>query len=126
MDALLDSVLKALYDRRSKVIAETGRDPRPEMERWQWRFGPAARQALLYQVVDALGADNVVFATDFPHPDAKYPEAVQRFLDLPRVGIDDKRRIMWDNAVRLYGFDAASLPTVSSPSAAGAEQTVAG
>lgn len=50
MDALLDSVLKALYDRRSKVIAETGRDPRPEMERWQWRFGPAARQALLYQV----------------------------------------------------------------------------
>jgi len=65
---------------------------------------------LLYQVVDALGDANVLFATDFPHPDARYPEAVERFLALPRVDDDSKRRIMWDNALRFYGFDAASLP----------------
>jgi predicted TIM-barrel fold metal-dependent hydrolase len=81
-------------------------------------------EALLYQVIDALGVDNVVFATDFPHPDAKYPEAVERFLELPRVSTDDKRTIMWDNAVRFYGFDAASLPS-ASPAASGTEQSVA-
>lgn len=67
-------------------------------------------ETLLYQVIDVLGDRNVVFATDFPHPDAKYPEAVKRFMDLPRVDTETKHTIMWDNALRLYGFDEATLP----------------
>jgi predicted TIM-barrel fold metal-dependent hydrolase len=58
---------------------------------------------LLYQVVDAVGDGNVIFATDFPHPDAKYPNALASFLQLPRVTEDSKRRILWDNALRFYG-----------------------
>jgi uncharacterized protein len=65
---------------------------------------------LLYQVVDVLGDSNVIFATDFPHPDSKYPHAVSDFLDLPRVPIETKRKMMWDNALRFYGFDEATLP----------------
>jgi uncharacterized protein len=60
---------------------------------------------LLYQVVEAVGGQNVIFATDFPHPDAKYPNAVKSFLGLPKVSDDIKRQILWDNAIRFYGFD---------------------
>ncbi len=70
-------------------------------------------EALLYQVVDYLGPDNVIFATDFPHPDAMYPHAVRCFLDLPRVGPDVKRRILWDNPLRFYGLDGERLPRAS-------------
>jgi predicted TIM-barrel fold metal-dependent hydrolase len=59
---------------------------------------------LLYQVIDALGDANVLFATDFPHPDSKFPLAVKLFMELPKVDLAVKRKIMWDNALRFYGF----------------------
>ncbi|MEX1007775.1 MAG: amidohydrolase family protein [Acidimicrobiia bacterium] len=65
---------------------------------------------LLYQVVDALGHENVLFASDFPHPDAKYPTAVKQFLELPKVSTEVKAQILWDNALRFYGFDEDALP----------------
>jgi uncharacterized protein len=69
-----------------------------------------ADEDLLFQVIEVLGDRNVLFATDFPHPDAKYPNAVKQFLELPRVSSDEKRRILWDNALTFYGFDASTLP----------------
>jgi len=36
---------------------------------------------------------------------AKYPKAVQRFLALP-LSSQAKRKCLWDNCAKLYGFDA--------------------
>ena len=47
--------------------------------------------------------DNVVFSTDYPHADSKYPLAVERFLEMP-LSDDVKRKFLWDNCARLYGF----------------------
>jgi len=66
-------------------------------------------EELLYQVVDVVGDAKVIFATDFPHPDSRYPNAVKSFLGLPRVPDESKRRILWDNAIRFYGFGDADL-----------------
>jgi predicted TIM-barrel fold metal-dependent hydrolase len=49
--------------------------------------------------------DNVVFSTDYPHADSKYPHAVERFLELP-LSNKAKRKCLWDNCAKLYGFDA--------------------
>jgi predicted TIM-barrel fold metal-dependent hydrolase len=54
-------------------------------------------------VHDLMGVGNVVFSTDFPHPDCKYPGAVARFLELP-LPDDAKRAILWDNCARYYGL----------------------
>ena len=54
-------------------------------------------------VFDLIGVDNVVFSTDFPHPDCKYPGAVARFLELPLPDAA-KRAILWDNCARYYGL----------------------
>ena len=48
-------------------------------------------------------ADNVVFSTDFPHSDCAWPNASKAFLELP-MRDDQKRRILWDNCQRMYGF----------------------
>jgi predicted TIM-barrel fold metal-dependent hydrolase len=56
-------------------------------------------------VAEAVGDDHIVFATDFPHPDAKYPKAVESFLALPGVSRQSQRKILWDNPMRLYRFD---------------------
>lgn len=54
--------------------------------------------------VIALGwEDNVVWNTDYPHPDAPDPDkALDAFLEQP-ISEEAKRKILWDNAVRLYG-----------------------
>jgi predicted TIM-barrel fold metal-dependent hydrolase len=57
------------------------------------------------QYVDVFGADNLVFSTDYPHADSKYPRAVRSFLGLPLPDAD-KRRILWDNWSRLYDIPA--------------------
>jgi predicted TIM-barrel fold metal-dependent hydrolase len=64
-------------------------------------------ETLLHSAIDALGDENILFATDYPHPDSKYPNVVSSFLELPRVSLDSKRRIMWDNALRFYNLDAS-------------------
>ena len=54
--------------------------------------------------VEQFGDDNLVFSTDYPHGDSKYPDAVTGFLDLPGVSEESKRKILWDNWARLYGL----------------------
>jgi len=46
---------------------------------------------------------NVVFSTDYPHLDVKYPHSVKTFLTLP-LSEQTKRKCLWDNCARLYGF----------------------
>jgi len=55
------------------------------------------------QVIDAIGDNNIVTATDFAHPEGRqYAWAVKEIMALPGVSDDSKRKIMWDNALRLY------------------------
>jgi len=54
--------------------------------------------------VDWLGNDNVVFSTDYPHADSKFPHAVDRLLTLP-LSDESKRKFLWDNCARLYNIE---------------------
>jgi predicted TIM-barrel fold metal-dependent hydrolase len=63
-----------------------------------------ADEAMLAPVIALLGDERIVFSTDYPHPDSKYPHAVESFLALSGVSDDSKRRILWDNALALYGM----------------------
>jgi len=59
------------------------------------------------QVIDVMGNDNIVTATDFSHPEGRrYAWAVKELLELPGVTEESKRKIMWDNALRLYPIQA--------------------
>ncbi|HLX87845.1 MAG TPA: amidohydrolase family protein, partial [Acidimicrobiales bacterium] len=48
-----------------------------------------------------FGDDNVVFSTDYPHADSKYPRATESFLELP-FDSATKQKILWDNYTKLY------------------------
>jgi len=54
-------------------------------------------------VIDAIGDDRIVFSTDFPHGDSKFPRAVESFLRLP-ISEESKRKILWDNCAAYYGL----------------------
>jgi len=66
-------------------------------------LGVEADEGPVKYYVDWFGDDNLVFSTDYPHGDSKYPDSVQEFLGLP-IPDETKRKILWDNWCRLYGM----------------------
>jgi predicted TIM-barrel fold metal-dependent hydrolase len=59
-------------------------------------------RALKY-VVEELNGENIVWNTDYPHPDAIEPERALPDFDGQPISDEAKRKILWDNAVKLYG-----------------------
>jgi predicted TIM-barrel fold metal-dependent hydrolase len=60
-----------------------------------------ADEDFVKQVIDYMGDDTIVFSTDWPHGDSKYPHAVESFMQLP-ISAESKRKILWDNCARYY------------------------
>jgi len=64
-------------------------------------------------VIRWMGDDRILWESDFPHMDSKYPHATQEFIDLlpDQLSNDSKRKIFWDNAVDFYRFPDDYMPT---------------
>ena len=58
--------------------------------------------ALKY-AVDHLNGDNIVWNTDYPHLDGIEPQKALPEFDAQPISEPAKRKILWDNAVKLYG-----------------------
>lgn len=60
----------------------------------------------LKSVVDTLGADRIMFETDFPHPTCLYPDAIGA-LELAMKDVDrkDVKAIVQDTAASVYKID---------------------
>lgn len=64
--------------------------------------GDADEKALKY-AADYTDGERIVWNTDYPHPDAPDPDkALDQMLDQP-ISDEHKRKILWDNPVKLYG-----------------------
>lgn len=76
-------------------------------------------------VIRWLGDEHIVYESDFPHPDSKYPDSTRTFLDLYPEALSDesKRRILWDNPIDLYRLPEAYIPSELHDVTAAAAQT---
>ena len=63
-----------------------------------------ADEYLAADMLARLGDNNVVFSTDYPHPDSAFPHAVEELLALEEISPKAKKKILWDNCARLYGL----------------------
>ena len=57
------------------------------------------------KLLDELGTENVMWGSDFPHPDGIWPDS-QVFIDreLGHLPENVRKKIVCDNAAALYGF----------------------
>jgi predicted TIM-barrel fold metal-dependent hydrolase len=72
-------------------------------------IGTDVDEELLKTVVEEIGDDNIVMSVDYPHADGPFPNGIKEFLELPGVSLDSKKKIMWQNCLRLYGFSESQL-----------------
>ena len=58
--------------------------------------------------IEHVGADYLTMATDYPHSDCigKFPDrTVGDLTQNDRISTEARRKILWDNPVRLYGLE---------------------
>ncbi len=62
------------------------------------------------RLLDLLGEDNVMWGSDFPHPDGVWPDS-REFIDRELGGLAPatRRKLVCENAARLYGFPVQSV-----------------
>lgn len=53
-------------------------------------------------VVDRLGAERVIYASDYPHWDAEFPDSVNKIRDRDTLSEAAKSAILGDNAAKLF------------------------
>lgn len=63
--------------------------------------------ALAGWVAGRVGADHLMWASDFPHPDAVFPGAVEAFLEEGTEGMTQEQldTVMWDTPLRFYRLE---------------------
>jgi len=65
-------------------------------------------ERLVPKYIDDIGVDNILVETDVPHPTCLYPGPREHFDKvLAGVSPEAKRKIIHDNAAKLYGLDRA-------------------
>jgi predicted TIM-barrel fold metal-dependent hydrolase len=60
------------------------------------------------ETVNAMGTDHVVWASDFPHPEAPWPHAVDGFLGRG-LSPSEEAAVLWSTPGALYRVDVTSL-----------------
>ncbi|MCH8191364.1 MAG: amidohydrolase [Chloroflexi bacterium] len=84
-------------------VAELSKKP-SEYLKTNCYFSVEADEEPAKYFIDRFGDDNLVFSTDYPHGDSKFPYSLKGFAALP-ISESSKRKILWDNCVRLYKLE---------------------
>ncbi|HEX2828191.1 MAG TPA: tripartite tricarboxylate transporter substrate-binding protein [Burkholderiales bacterium] len=58
---------------------------------------------MVKMVSEFLGDHLLMFSTDYPHPESRFPESVDLALGWKEVNAGLMRKILWDNAVSAFG-----------------------
>ncbi len=61
-------------------------------------------EALLPQTIDYIGDDRFMFASDFPHWDARFPKNLETLEQRADLSEQTKKKILYDNARALFGL----------------------
>ena len=102
--------LDEAYEREADVfVPELAMAPTEYFKRQCWVSVEPDEEPAKY-AIDWVGGDRMVFSTDYPHGDSKYPEAVSSFIELG-IPDEEKRKILWDNCASLYNL--AGVPAAA-------------
>jgi predicted TIM-barrel fold metal-dependent hydrolase len=72
-------------------------------DNWYVTFWFETGRGDLAHLVDAVGEDNIMFETDFPHPTCLHPNPVAAVRDnVSKLRPETQRKLMGENAARLY------------------------
>ncbi len=84
-------------------------------------FSCEIEERTLPYVIDMLGADQILWASDYPHEreHSQYLGDLPEFTAREDISAEAKRKILYDNALRFYGLDRTPAVDTASATATG-------
>ena len=77
-------------------------------DHWYATYWFEKNQGKLPELVEAVGPDNILFETDFPHPTCLHPRPLDDVAEaMGSLQVEDRRKILGENAAALYGLQDA-------------------
>ncbi len=73
-----------------------------EYFRRQCYIGADPTEKFLESTLEALGDDNIVIMSDYPHCDSSFPHTVDAILDRNSLSEATKAKLLWDNAAKVF------------------------
>jgi predicted TIM-barrel fold metal-dependent hydrolase len=93
------------WEKRGKVETPLcKRKPSEYVRRGNWFFAAEPEEELLPYVIERIGDDKILFASDYPHWDGMFPHVVSTIRGRKDISDSAKEKILGENAVRFYGW----------------------
>jgi uncharacterized protein len=79
--------------------------PSEYMIRGSWFYAAEPEESTLAYVIDRIGDDKILFASDYPHWDGMFPYVVSTIRGRKDISEESKKKFLGENAKRLYGWE---------------------
>lgn len=60
-------------------------------------------EEMVKMVTDLLGDHSLMFGSDYPHAESRFPESVEIPVGWTSLTKEQRRKLLWDNPVRFFG-----------------------
>jgi predicted TIM-barrel fold metal-dependent hydrolase len=100
--------LEATYDKFALLARHHERRPIETFRKQCWISGEPADRGLRH-AVDLVGADRLVFGSDWPHMDGAWPDPIAVVRDRADLDDDMRRAFLCDGPAALFGMDVPTL-----------------
>ncbi len=105
---LLDRMDDEFEKRGAREAPLLKRKPSEYLLSDRFYYGFEVDESTLPYVINRIGADKLLYASDYPHWDSKWPKTVAAFMERDDILEGHKRLILSENAQRFYGFTAGA------------------
>lgn len=93
------------WEKRSSEAPLLKKKPSEYMTAGNWFYATEPEESMLpYNILEKIGEDVVLFASDYPHWDGGFPYMTATVKGRKDVTDNQKDKIMRNNAVPLYGW----------------------
>lgn len=93
------------YEKRESEAPLLKAKPSEYMIRGNWFYATEPEESTLPYVLERVGEDVILFASDYPHWDGNFPYMVSTMRGRKDISDKVKQKILCDNAKRLYGWE---------------------
>ncbi len=93
------------WEKRGKVEAPMCKNsPSEYIKHGNWFIHTEPEEASLPHVIERIGDDKIIFASDYPHWDGLFPNVTSTIRGRKDISEQTKNRILGENAKRFYAF----------------------
>ena len=93
------------WEKRGKVEAPLcKKKPSEYVKHGNWFFAMEPEEETVPYVIERIGDDKILFASDYPHWDGIFPHVVSTIRGRTDISAQAKSRILGENAKRFYGW----------------------